>query len=201
MKNAIILILLFLNSTFLFSQNSKKETTYFYKELSKVDINEVKEGKHLDLAKQFTVEKFITYYLDHGKVRDTKKNGIETIIQLYSDTMFTYFGKLCSYRLLDFFKVTTADLNNINLEKLDGNEIRERFIEQIIPLSDKEKVNRKENQCSSLYYNPQFTYQYRKTENEILITYQWKISCDFLYKIINNTYTAKLDLKNFTLTK
>lgn len=61
MKTTIILFIFFLNSTFSFSQNSKKEAINFYKELHKVDINDVKNGKHLDLAKYFTVEKFVSY--------------------------------------------------------------------------------------------------------------------------------------------
>lgn len=198
MKNTIIFFFLILNSIFSYCQNSKKATNDYYKELHKIDINEIKNGKHLELAKLFTIETFVSYYLAHGKVRDTKKNRIQTITQLYSDSEFTYFGKTYSFELLDFFKVVSNDLSK--MDRLDGNKIRKEFIEQIVPTADKEKVKRKEKGCIFIFENPKFTYQYHKSSNTIQITYKWKISCDFL-KIINKTYTAKLNLTNYTLTK
>jgi hypothetical protein len=197
MKIRVILLLLFLHSSVSLSQNSKKEVSNYYKQLRKIDTFEVMQGKHLELAKLFTIEVFISYYLQHGKEIDTKKYGTHYFTQLYKDPNFTYFGEIYPYGLLDFFKVATTDLANINLDQLNGNEIRARFMEEIVPKNDKEKVKRRKKQCSYQFTdNPQFSYQYKKTEDCILITLNWNITCDFFFKTLNKKYMASLDLNS-----
>lgn len=192
--------MLFFNSIYAFSQKSKKEIANYYKELHKIDTNDIKNGKHLELAKHFTIETFVSYYLEHSKVIDTKKNSIQTITELFADAEFTYFGKTYAYGLIDFIKVPTPDLTKIDLRRLDGNEITDQFIKQVVPQADKENAERKMKGCISVFINPKFEYQYKKNYNYIMITYKWKITCDF-FRIINKTYSAKLNLSDYTLTK
>lgn len=200
MKNIIILLFIILCSIVANSQNSKKETINYYKALYTIDTNEVKKGNHLEMAKKFNIETFISYYLEHGKVKDTKKYGIQNITKLFTNSEYTYFGLTYTYGFLDFFKVETNELTKIDLDRLEGNSIREQFIEQFVPQSDKDKVKRREYGCISNITNTNFSYNYLKISNEILITYKWKITCGFI-SIINKTYTAKLNLTNYTLTK
>ena len=200
MRTVLILTLVFLNPMITWSQSSKKETNNYHQQIHNTDTANIRNGQHLELAKDFTIEQFVAYYLEHGKTRDTKKNGLETINELFSNYEFTYFGTTCSYALLDFFKVSTVALSRFNLAKLDGDTIRQQFVEQIIPQSDKEMVRRREKIHGSFYYNPEFTYEYQKHSNCINITFKWRISGDFFIRIVNKMYTAKLDLTSYKLT-
>ena len=201
MKNIIITLCLLLNSFHVYSQNSKKEANTYYRELHKIDTNEVKSGQHLEMAELFTVESFISYYLEHGKICDSKKWGIETIRELYSDSTYIYFGTMYFYGLLKFVKVAILDLGSIDLSKLDGDTIREQFTQQIIPQTDKAKFNRRESMCMSIVERSQFTYNYQKEENSIFVSYRWKTSCELLFNIVNKKYIAKLSLNTYSFEK
>ena len=200
MRRIISIVLLFLNPSITWSQGSKKETNDYYQQIHKTDTAEIRKGQHLELAQYFTIEHFVAYYLEHGKTLDTKKNRLQTIEELFSDSEATYFGKTCSHALLEFFKVNATELSKLNLEKLDGNKIRQQFIEQIIPQSDKDLERKREKMHSSFYNNPKFTYEYQKHNNFIVISYRWRISGDFFIRIIDKTYSAKLDLTRYKLT-
>jgi hypothetical protein len=169
----------------------------------KLDTNEIRTGKHLDLAREFTIEQFVAYYVDHGKVRENKKYGIEIIEPLYTDAVSRYFGLKHSHGLIDFFKIKLSDLKSVNLANIDGMEIRKNFIEQVVQEADKNKVAKNEKNCSMTHYIPEFIYDYKKETNAILVTYKWRISCEFLFNIINKTYVAlyNIETKTFTIIK
>lgn len=164
----------------------------------KLDTNEIRAGKHLDLTREFTIEQFVAYYVEHGKTRENKKYGIEIIETLYTDTVFRYFGLKHSHGLIDYFKVNLSDLKPVYLENIDGLEIRKNFIEQVVPEADKNKVEKNAKNCSMTYYVPEFKYDYKKETNGIVITYKWRISCEFLFNIINKTYSALYDIETKT---
>ena len=154
----------------------------------------------MEFAKTFSLKTFIEYYVEYGKQMFTKKDGLLRIEELYEDSVFTYFVRKTYYGLIDFFKVTTTDLNQVNYEEIDGASLRKRFIDEAIPESDKQWVQKKEKGCSMGSYYTDFDYTYDPGTKELNISYKWKISCDFLYKIIDKVYTAKynLDTKQFT---
>lgn len=201
MEKTLLLIFILLSTKCVLGQNSKKESTDFYRQISKLDTNEIKSGKHLDVAREYTIERFVSYYIEHGEIQNTKKYGTLIIQELYSDSSFRYYGRKYYYGLIDFFKVKISDVLNINLKNIKGTEIRSNFIDQIVPEIDKIKVAKKEKSCVSLYSNPQFIYEYKKETKGILITYKWKISCDFLYKIINKTYVASYHIETMTFNQ
>ncbi len=194
MKIKIIFIPILFIINYSFGQSTKRETIDFYKAIHNLDTNDVKRGKNLELARHFPIEKFVAYYLENGKIEYNKKYGLLLISEFFVDTQFCYFGRTNSFGFIDFFKVNKADLTDINLQNLNGDVIRDKFITQIVPSKDKEKVKRKEKQCTSQYINPQFTYNYKEKTKEVEIIYKWKISCDFIYKIINKTYTANYNI-------
>lgn len=201
MKYPYLLLLLFITRGICFGQNSKKETVEFYRALHNIDTNDIKNGQYLDRARNGTIETFVPYYLEHGKIEDNKKYGYLMIKKLYQDSAFTYFVQSYDYGLTDFFKIKTNDLAQLDLNKLEGKTIRKQFIEEIVPAADKEKVERKKRPGASLYDNAAFTYQYNKNSGYILITYKWKVSGQYMFNIINKTYSANLDLKTYKLTK
>lgn len=184
----------------LFAQNSKKESLIQYRQMTATDIAEFKQGEHLEWAKTFTLEKFMEYYIEKGQKFFDKKYGSQSIEELYRDSSYIYFGHLSGEGLLYLIKVARQDLDGINFQELDGNEIRKKFIEEVVPNEDKERVKSKDN-CSMGSYLTDFTYfKYYSETKEIEIGYKWKINCEFLYKIINKTYIARynIDTKTFS---
>lgn len=192
-----ILLTILVNSN-LFAQTTKKEATNYYRKISRLDTSEIMQGRHLELATEFSIKKFISYYIHNGKTQDTKKSGMLTILPLYSDSNYTYFVRKTTYYIEDFIKVNTNELRAIDYEKLDGVMLRKKFIEEIIPEADKLGVARREKGCTTLYENPEFNYDYLRDSQEILITYKWKITCDFFFNVINKTYTTRLDIETMT---
>lgn len=199
MKKAIFAFVCCLVFAFAFGQTQKKTSTIFYK----LDITEVTLGKYLDKAREFSIEDFVIYYVEKGDTSYSKKYGTEIIAPVYKDAVFTYFGRKHNSSLLDFFKVKTSDLERMNLGNIDGAEIRKNFIEKIVPESDKQKVAKNEKMCSMGNYTGVYTYNYKKETKEILIKYKWRISCEFLFNIINKTYVAlyNIETKTFKVIK
>lgn len=201
MRNTILfLAICHLTGGALPAQTSKKESLMEYRQMASTDITEFKEGKHLAWAKALTLEKFMEYYVEKGQKFFDKKYGAQSIEELYRDSAYVYFGHLNGNALIHFMKVIRQDLNGINLHELDGNEVQKRFIEEVVPKEDKEMIRSKDN-CSMGYYLTEFNYfKYHRQTKEIEISYKWKINCEFFYKIINKTYTARynIDTKTFT---
>jgi hypothetical protein len=188
----IFLMIVFIHPAY--AQTSKKNTINYRKEIFKLDTVEIMNGQHLALAQAFTIEKFIAYYLEHGKETDTKKYRKTTINELYRDDHYTYFGRKYFYGLIDFFKVENAALDRVPYDELDGDTIRANFIDEIVPASDKKLVARRERNNMSLFINPSFRYLYLSDSGYIEITYKWKVYGDFWIKIINKTYKANYDM-------
>jgi hypothetical protein len=201
MKNIKLIVAFMFMSYASYGQKMKKDTVSFYSNIQKLDTNEMKQGKQIELAKYLSIEKFITYYLEYGKTENTKKFGLISINEYFNDANYVYFVRRTANYILDFIKVDKSYMKNIKLENLDGKLVREKFIDQVVPQTDKDRVKRKERQCTSQYINPQFTYNFNKLTNEVEIIYKWKISCDFIYKIINKTYTANYNINDAKFNK
>lgn len=193
-KSFLFLLLSFIFNNHVAAQTSKKEYRNHRQEIFKLDTNEIRNGQHLSFAETFTIEKFLAYYLENGIERDTKMYREVITGKLYRDNRYTYFGSRYSYGLIDFFKVENAALDGLPYEELDGEAIRQQFIEEIVPSADKKMVARREKNNTSLYYNPSFNYLYSAHSGDIEITYKWRVYGDFGIKVINKTYKAKYDI-------
>lgn len=192
---AKILLLILSFSTNTFGQNSKKEGISRYKKLTSLTLNDLKTRSHSELARELSVENFMIYYIDNGKEKLSKKYGQESIDSIYHDSIYTYFVRWTSFYPIDFIKVSTNDIDGIIISDIDGNLIREKFLKEIIPNEDKEKVKRKSRECMSGtdYYD--FEYSYNRQKKEVEIKYKWKVTCDF-FKVINKTYSATYNISN-----
>lgn len=184
----------------LFAQASKKAVDSSYSLLLYVNVAEVRLGKHLDLAKRYSLENFIEYYIRSGKESFTKKDGTLTIEELYKDSADVYFGHLYTWGMKNFFKVSNNDLNKVNYEEIDGKQLRKRFIDEVVPVADKERVEKKGWGCISFTGIEDFQYRYFRNTKEIEFVYHWKSTCDFVAKLINKTYNSRynLDTKEFS---
>ncbi len=180
------------------AQSSKKEIINRNRQILALDTLQIKNGKHLDLAETFSVEKFIEYYVENGGKRN-KKYGVLRIVELYKDSVYTYFGRKSVNNLFEFFKVLNNDLDGINYVALDGEALRDKFIAEIVPAKDKQHV--KEKKCDTGFHSSIFSYKYLRESKEIAISYKWKISCDFVYKIINKVYKATYSLNSSSFSK
>ncbi len=103
----------------------------------------------------------------------------------------------------NFFKVQQNDLIGINYEENDDKQLRKRFVDEIVPAADKEKVEKKGWGCTTFSGKQEFSFNYLKDTKEIEITYEWKEVCDFVARLINKTYTAcyNIDTKTFSKQK
>lgn len=176
-------------------QSSKKETISFYKQLLNTEASEVKKGQHLALAKEMSADRFVQYYLEKGKKVQDKKYGDNILFEeLYRDSMFAYFGRVYAYGLIDFVKVSNEELPSKGFIALDGQELRERFIDKVIPQEDKKRVDQKGRNCTSSWDSQSFEYSYIKDMDVVEIKCHWRIRCDFIYKKIDKVYVSRYSI-------
>jgi|GEM_PF-2809641 len=197
-------ILFLLNFNTVNGQSSKKDAVSFYSKLNEIKVADVKKGKHLEVANELSADRFVQYYLETGKKVQSKKYGDYILFEeLYKDSLFTYFGRTYTYGLIDFIKVPNQELPSVGFIKLDGQELRKLFINEVIPQEDKNRVTRKDKNCTSGFYSKDFIYSYIKGTDEVEIICHWKIKCDFLYNIINKKYVVRynIDKKEFVQQK
>lgn len=194
-KLQLILSLLILTNG-LYAQTAKKDDIVWQKMLRPLKHADVTNNTHLTIARLFTIQQFVEYYVRNGKVITEKKYSRWIINEVNRDSIYTYFAREVSgdNGIIDFFKVATTELKGIDYDKIDGNEIRATFFKEFVPVADKEMVTRKEKNCSNSYHSATFSYKYTPLTHELEISYKWKIKCDFLYNIINKTYTAKYNV-------
>lgn len=74
--------------------------------------------------------------------------NLTTIEQFYRDTAFTYFGRKGHFALINFFRVKNDELKDLNYEDFDRNYLREKFIADVVPESDMQKVQEKKKMLS-----------------------------------------------------
>lgn len=180
--------------------SSKKESRELFKQVVQLDTNEIKSGKHLELAKELTVEEFVSYYLENGQPESSKMYKELRVEELYQDSIYAYLARKHNYGLIEFIKVKSPDFNGLELNKLNGNAIRKKLIDEIVPQSDKDRVAKKMKRYQSFSYNPSFTYDYQQEKKEVIITYHWKITSTFI-RIVNKKYSARYDIASETFTE
>lgn len=175
-------------------QNAKKESIAAFRAITRLDISEIKKGQHLEFAYLYPVKQFIEYTAEFGKRDTSKKWGPTTIEQVFRDSAFTYFVRANeSGSPMNFFRVKNDELTDLDYSEFDGKAVKDKFIAEVVPGSDKERVERKEKNIGMGFYRGGFRYNYQPETKLLEITYRWKITGDF-QRIINKTYNAKYDL-------
>jgi hypothetical protein len=176
----------------------------WYKQLRTAPVHEVKEGKHLEVARLLSADRFMNYYVANGKRMFGKKYG-ETIVEVfYKDATYTYAGTSvpgCDF-LINLYKVPTSDIPGIDLNMLDGNEIRRRFVSEIIG-EDRQGVIDERKKCKVCWDNYLYSYKYlpESADLEILCRRNNKFECWLTYRKIKRRYAAKYNLQSQQLTK
>lgn len=174
---------------------SKKESIQSYRDITRLDTADVKMGRHLEYAQAYSAKQYIEYHAKYGTTNLSKKWGATTIEQLYQDSTNTYFGRKGTYGLINFFRVNNGELKDLNYQEFDGNFLREKFIAEVVPETDKQKVER--NQESSIEFeHAAFKYNYLPETKSLEVTYRWKIRRDYVVSVINKTYKAVYDLNS-----
>ncbi|MGG9962317.1 hypothetical protein [Ferruginibacter sp. SUN106] len=152
-------------------------------------MDQIKSQQHSELARELTIENFMRYYIENGKEKFSKKYGKEYIDSLYTDSVYTYYIHRTQTYAINFLKVRLTEISNINISDIDGNFIRKKFIDEIVPKMDKDKVEKKSKNCSMGSEYGDFDYYYEKKSGLIEVKYKWKITCDFI-RVINKNYKS-----------
>ncbi len=181
-----------------FGQGSKAEAR---EEWAKVRPEVIRQGQLLHKAKLTSVGGFFAYYLEKGHKTFSKEHGREQMSELYIDSQFIYFGHFTDSYMIRFMKVAREDLAGLNYNEIDGDSIRARFLAEVVPEKDKQHVAKKDQHCTAGYIGTRFKYNYLPDTREVDISYTWKVGCDFLYKIINKTYTARYNFASGTFSE
>lgn len=157
-------------------------------------FEQVKTGYHLDNAKEIALDVFVAAWLENTQPFKLDMN----LSELYRDSLFTYFGKrpLTSE---NFFKVKNDNLRKVDYNLLNGDSIRLAFFNEIIPPEDK-KRGKGEN-CSSTYTKIEFRYELIEAENAIEVKCHYKVTCEFITRLIKADYHAKYDLRKKVFIK
>ncbi|WP_222165693.1 hypothetical protein [Edaphocola aurantiacus] len=159
-------------------------------------IAEIEAGQHLSHAQAYSLPQFVGYYLKTGASGQSKKYGMEHTRIIYTDDQFTYFVRQVENAyIIHFFKVLTAGLKQVDLDGLDGKQIRKQFIDEVVSEADKLHVKKK-NHGFIHHFDSNFTYHFLPDKKQVEIIYHWKLTDDLGFKIINKQYRAVYDLES-----
>jgi hypothetical protein len=158
------------------------------------DFGQVRNGNYLDEAKEVPLDTFLTVWLENTYPVKVDIN----LNELYRDTVFTYFGKQ-TLKNQTLFKIKNKELVKVDYKSLSGDSIRSKFYNEIIPTLDKEKGKGKN--CKSTYTKIDFKYKFIASENAIEVKCHYKVTCEFIARLIKSDYLAKYDLINKTFIK
>lgn len=164
------------------------------------DTSDVRERKQLAAAKLYSVKQFVEYYVKVGKRDSSGNGGRSTIKQLYKDSSFTYFARQGSSRLKHFLRVKSEELRDVNYNDFDGETLREKFFETVIPSSDKQSVEQKKNDNMMAFSYKNFKYDYDQGTKLLKVIFKWKVRSDFM-SVINKTYTAQYNVSTGQFVK
>lgn len=172
------------------SAQSKKETLKaqkaYYLELRGSDGDELRQGKHLELAKTLSNADLVRYLLEPNTGRSPKKYGLLCFEKIFSDTDLAYFLLRSDTINYSLYKASEHFYRTIDLSSLDKAKINSRFIEEI--LTEEERK----------YLGPDRGYEaYRILENNF----------DNDFRLLNNSdtfiinYSLLVEKRNFFKTK
>ena len=165
-----------------------------------ISPEKVKAGQQLELAKPFTLQQFISFYVEFGKQHTDKKYGTTYITEAYKDDQFTYFLRGANNYAISFIKVHNAELAKTNYTLIEGDSIRNKFISEIVPEKDKQKGNT-DDKCMMTYESGTFSYRFIETSNQLEVKYHWKVKCELVSTLINKTYTARYNISTQSFEK
>jgi hypothetical protein len=159
-----------------------------------IDLGQVRNGSHLDKAKEIELDTFLTVWLENTHPFKVDMN----LNELYKDSSFTYFGKQ-TFKYQELLKIENEILKKVDYKSLNGDSIKTMFYEEIIPQEDRNKSNSKK--CSWLSIKIDFNYKFIESENIIEISCRYKVVCESMVTLVKKDYHAKYDIGNRTLTK
>lgn len=159
-------------------------------------IAEIEAGQHLSHAQVYSLPQFVGYYLKTGASGQSKKYGMEHTRIIYTDNQFTYFVRQVENAyIIHFFKIQTSELKQVDLDGLDGKQIRKQFIDEVVSEADKLYVKKK-NHGFIHHFDSNFTYHFLPDKKQVEVIYLWKLTDDLGFKIINKQYRAVYDLES-----
>jgi hypothetical protein len=159
-----------------------------------LDFGQVRTGNHLDKAREVKLDTFVTIWLENTRPFKVDMN----LNELYKDTIFTYFGKQ-TFRDQELIKIKRDELQRLDYKAIHGDSIRSKFYHEIIPAKDKNKAERKG--CSTTMINIDYKYKLIEKENVIEVRCHYKVTCEFMIRIIKADYYAKYDLRTRSFIK
>lgn len=157
-----------------------------------IKFDEVTLGNHLGKAREIDIDSFLIIWLDNTQYSKIDFN----LHKLFQDSLYTYFGKQ-TFKNQDLFKIRNERLIRLDYHSINGDFIKERFYNDIIPIEDRNK----QNNCTSASISIDYVYRYIESENSIEIYCHYKVLCEFFIRIIKKDYKAKYNIENKTLTK
>lgn len=165
-----------------------------------ISPEKVKAGQQLELAKSYTLQQFISFYIEFGKQHTDKKYGTTYITVAYKNDQFTYFLRGANNYVVNFIKVSNTELAKTNYTLLEGDSIRKKFIAEIVPEKDKQKGNTFDK-CMMAYESGTFSYLFIEAANQLEVKYRWKVKCELVSTLINKTYTARYNISTQSFEK
>jgi hypothetical protein len=159
-----------------------------------VDFGQVRNGNYLDKAKEVKLDTFVTVWLENTYPFKVDMN----LNELYCDTLFTYFGKQ-TFKSQDLFKIKNSELRRIDYKSLNGDSIRTNFYNEIIPTKDREKGDGKN--CTTTSIKIDYEYKLIESDNLIEVRCHYKVTCEFMIRLVKADYFAKYDLRNRSFIK
>jgi hypothetical protein len=159
-----------------------------------LDFGQVRNGNYLDKAKEVQLDTFVSVWLENTHPFKVDMN----LNELYRDTSFTYFGKQ-TFKNQELIKIKSDELKRLDYKSLNGDSIRKKFYNEVIPTEDKNKSEKKN--CTTTTINIDFKYKFIESENVIEVRCHYKVTCEFMIRLVKADYFAKYDLRNRTFIK
>lgn len=161
-----------------------------------IDFKEIKQGNLLDKANEIELGYFLIVWIENTRQPKVDFN----LNELYKDSTFTYFGKQ-TFKYQNFYKIRNDYLIKVDYKSINGNSIRMKFIDEVIPQEDKKKVSSKSKNCTGTFISYDFNYRFIENDDQIEVLCHWKVKCEFLFNLINKEYRANYNITKSKLIK
>ena len=155
-----------------------------------IDFKEVRQGYLLDKANEIELGDFLIIWIENTNFQPKVDFGLN---ELFKDSTYTYFGKQ-TFKYQKLYKIRNNYLIRVDYKSINGDFIRMKFLDEVIPQEDKNRVSRKMKNCTSSFTSYDYNYRYVESDDQIEIQCLWKVKCDFLYNLIKKEYRANYDI-------
>lgn len=122
-----------------FAQSPKKSSGAWYTAIRQLDTNELKQGRHLELARDGDIAWLVKDYIWHGPYRQDLKYGFRQLLRVYEDSGYVYFVVHSLHGNIRFFRIPATQVLASHYEELHPNTLPERFFAEIMPERDKKR--------------------------------------------------------------